>query len=216
MTLGEKIQNLRRQRNMSQEDLAQGMHLSQQTIAEWEKGELVPDLTNIVALSKALNVSTDYLLKEPDSVHTPTNMQQRNHSPFSVQVGAWSSDDGEFDDFIEYDDGVRGGFRLELENAIYPIAVLIYLFLGFTRGLWHPGWVIFIGAWILEEIVGLIRTGKFRVTVYGIAAVIFVVLGLFFIQWSWALLVFVVAWIIDEVVVRDKPRRRKKKDDWYQ
>jgi len=214
MSLGEKIQNLRRQRNMSQEELAHGMQLSQQTIAEWENSELVPDLNNIVALSKVLNVSTDYLLKEPDP--GKTNARQRDHSPFSVRVGAWSSDGDDFDEFIEIEDRTRSGFRLELENAIYPVAVLVYLLLGFTRGWWHPGWVIFIGAWILEEVVGLIRTGKFRVSVYSIAAAAFVMIGFFTGEWGLALLVFVAAWILDEVIVRDKPRRKKKKDDWYQ
>jgi len=217
MTLGDKIQKLRMQKNMSQEQLAHGMNLSMQTITEWETGAITPEVSHIVALSKLLNVSTDYLLKEP----TTPSVQAAQTSPFDIRIGHWAGDDEYEDDedFVDIREHIEftGNFHLDLSKAIYPIAVLIYLFIGFVHGLWHPGWVVFVGAWILEELVGFIKTGKVRISVYGVAAAIYIVLGIFFVTWSTALLVFVVAWIIDEVVVLDKPGKKKKKrrnDEW--
>jgi len=221
VTIGEKIQSLRAQRGLTQDQLAASMNRSTMTIADWESGAVAPDVASIVALSGVLNVSTDYLLKEPEPAKS--NVQQHKSGPFDIRVGHWGDvDDYEDDDGIfelDRDLGIRGGFHLELSNAIYPVAVLVYLFLGFVHGLWHPGWVVFIGAWVLEEIAGFVKNGKLRISVYGVAGGVFVILGLFFIPWSYALLVFVVAWIIDEVVVRDKPgkkRRKKRREDYWQ
>lgn len=62
MTLGEKIQQLRKEKGMSQEQLAAQITVSRQAISKWELGESIPDIENIMQLSKLFHVSTDYLL----------------------------------------------------------------------------------------------------------------------------------------------------------
>jgi len=64
MTLGEKIQHLRKTKGLSQEQLAAQITVSRQAISKWELGESVPDTDNIVQLSKIFEVSTDYLLTD--------------------------------------------------------------------------------------------------------------------------------------------------------
>jgi len=63
MTLGEKIQILRKQKGLSQEQLAEMMLVRRQAISKWELLESLPDVDNIVKLSEIFNVTTDYLLK---------------------------------------------------------------------------------------------------------------------------------------------------------
>lgn len=62
MDLGEKIQALRRNQGLSQEQLSEKVNVSRQAISKWELNETVPDIENIVQLSKTFGVSTDYLL----------------------------------------------------------------------------------------------------------------------------------------------------------
>ena len=64
MKLSEKIIMLRKQKGFSQEELAECLNVSRQTISRWELGTALPDATNIVQLSKLFEVSTDYLLHE--------------------------------------------------------------------------------------------------------------------------------------------------------
>ena len=64
MTLGEKIQILRKQHGMSQEQLSALTAVSRQAISKWEVGESIPDVDNIVQLSEIFGVTTDYLLKD--------------------------------------------------------------------------------------------------------------------------------------------------------
>ena len=64
MTLGEKIQRLRKSNGMSQEQLAEKITISRQAISKWELGESIPDVENIKQLSRLFCVSTDYLLND--------------------------------------------------------------------------------------------------------------------------------------------------------
>lgn len=64
MTLAEKISLLRKQKGWSQEDLADKMDISRQSVSKWESGQSVPDLDKIIKISNIFAVSTDYLLKE--------------------------------------------------------------------------------------------------------------------------------------------------------
>ena len=59
MTLGEKIQKLRKQNGFSQEALAEKVTVTRQTISKWELNQSTPDLDFIAQLSNIFNVSSD-------------------------------------------------------------------------------------------------------------------------------------------------------------
>ena len=62
MLLAEKILELRKQNGWSQEELAEKVGVSRQSISKWESAQSVPDLDKILVLSRIFGVSTDYLL----------------------------------------------------------------------------------------------------------------------------------------------------------
>ena len=64
MILGEKIIQLRKQREWSQEELASQLGISRQSVSKWESGASIPDLDKIIKMSSLFGVTTDYLLKE--------------------------------------------------------------------------------------------------------------------------------------------------------
>lgn len=66
MTLAEKIRNLRKQNNITQEALAEEMNVSRQTISKWENGTTIPDVNNICELARFFQVTTDFLLNYND------------------------------------------------------------------------------------------------------------------------------------------------------
>ena len=63
MTLADRIQQLRKQRGISQEELADRVGVSRQAVSKWESGQSLPDLDKIILLSDYFEVTTDYLLK---------------------------------------------------------------------------------------------------------------------------------------------------------
>ncbi len=64
MTFGGKLQLLRKQKGMSQEQLASQLTVSRQAISKWELDSSLPDIENVIQLSKLFGVSTDYLLND--------------------------------------------------------------------------------------------------------------------------------------------------------
>ena len=64
MILSEKIMMLRKKNGWSQEDLAERLDISRQSVSKWESGASIPDLERIVNMSQLFGVTTDYLLKD--------------------------------------------------------------------------------------------------------------------------------------------------------
>ena len=64
MILADKIIEQRKKNGWSQEELAEKMDVSRQSISKWESAQSVPDMGRIVLLSQIFGVTTDYLLKD--------------------------------------------------------------------------------------------------------------------------------------------------------
>lgn len=62
MTFGKKLANLRKQSNLTKQDLAEKLNLSKQSIVKWEKDLELPDLNSIKKLSSIFNICIDELL----------------------------------------------------------------------------------------------------------------------------------------------------------
>lgn len=63
MSLSEKIFTLRKGSDLTQEQLAEALNISRQSISKWESGQATPELEKIVAMSQVFGVTTDSLLQ---------------------------------------------------------------------------------------------------------------------------------------------------------
>lgn len=63
MNIADRIQSLRKQKGMSQIELADAIGVSRQAVSKWESEQAIPDLDKIVAMSEIFGTTTDYLLK---------------------------------------------------------------------------------------------------------------------------------------------------------
>ena len=64
MKLSEKLYKLRKERGLSQEQLADALGVSRQAISKWEGGAAIPEVEKLLALSKYFGVTADYLLND--------------------------------------------------------------------------------------------------------------------------------------------------------
>ena len=62
MNFAEKLKMLRKERNITQEQLAELLSVSRQAVSKWESGTGYPETEKLLIISKELNVSLDYLL----------------------------------------------------------------------------------------------------------------------------------------------------------
>lgn len=65
LTFGEKIRNLREDRDLNQTELGQAVHMTQRKISYLECGKCEPSMDDIMALCRFFKVSADYLLGIP-------------------------------------------------------------------------------------------------------------------------------------------------------
>ena len=68
MNLGENLKKLRKENNLSQEQLADKLNISRQAISKWESGKAYPDIDNLILLRNIFNTTIDDLVLREDKV----------------------------------------------------------------------------------------------------------------------------------------------------
>lgn len=97
MLLSEKIMSLRKRNGWSQEELAQQLGVSRQSVSKWESMASMPDIQKIMAMSELFGVSTDYLLKDeleelPTTATAADYVATAEQNNFSAPTGSSNSD----------------------------------------------------------------------------------------------------------------------------
>jgi len=97
--IGSKIKAARIEKKLTQEQVAELLGVSRQTISNWENGKSYPDIISVIKMSECYDVSLDYLLKGEQKMKTyyDCTSQQKLDTNFkyyfsinliSVQYGA--------------------------------------------------------------------------------------------------------------------------------
>ena len=93
MTLGEKINFLRKTNGLTQEQLAEQVAVTRQTISKWELGESEPEIAYLLQISSIFHVTTDYLLKDiPDTqsdMHHIDKQGLTSHEMIKLWIGGF-------------------------------------------------------------------------------------------------------------------------------
>ncbi len=75
MIFADKLIELRKKNGWSQEELAEKLDVSRQSVSKWESAQSVPDMSRLLRMSELFGVSTDYLLKDELEALEPTETQ---------------------------------------------------------------------------------------------------------------------------------------------
>ncbi len=92
-TMGQRIQQLRKAAGLSQEQLAEKLDVSRQSVSKWELNDAVPEPAKVIAISELFGVSTDELLKGKapsggeDGGTTIENIARLNCAEKSIRMG---------------------------------------------------------------------------------------------------------------------------------
>ena len=120
MDFSEKLMNLRKQAGLSQEQLADRLGVTRQSVSKWESGNAFPELVKLIALSEMFGISVDYLVK--DYMEEP---QQADESvPDTARL------EQKVDDLTRY---VKGSFyAYDSRTRVFGLP-LVSIRLGFVR-----------------------------------------------------------------------------------
>ena len=79
MNLGDKILKIRKDNKMSQEQLAEVLNVTRQTVSNWENGNNYPDIETLINISDKFKVSLDILLKGDKEIIKDINKKTKNN-----------------------------------------------------------------------------------------------------------------------------------------
>lgn len=169
-----RLAELRRAHNLSQEELAEKLGVSRQAVSKWERAESSPDTDNLIALAKLYGVSLDDLLglklpdaalrgaeaagsaveSEPADAPAEASVPQAQCEPIDIPAGSDPLPEGSYYDHIAQqaaEEAAQAAEAAEHErhrrrmSFPYPVFVAVaYLVLGCVFHQWHPGWLIFL------------------------------------------------------------------------
>ena len=122
MTLADKIINLRKQKGWSQEELAEKLDVTRQSVSKWESAQSVPDISKILQMSELFGVTTDYLLK--DGAEAPEGI---GAEPQEQNVSARNVDKAEAEEYLSVSRASAGKIALGVFLCIVSPAVLLLL-----------------------------------------------------------------------------------------
>ena len=86
MEIGKNILKIRKDNNLTQDDLAEKYYVTRQTISNWETGKSYPDLETLVKISDDFNISLDILLKEDNKMVKDISKKQKRYKWIIIPI----------------------------------------------------------------------------------------------------------------------------------
>ncbi len=121
MTLGSKIQKLRKSRSLSQEAFADIMNVSRQSVSKWELDQTYPEINKLIEIAEFFNISLDELLREN------TNETDSSQNNFDKQI---LSGEASEKIYSHVEDNVNG----RIANNFSILKKLLYIALSLVIG----------------------------------------------------------------------------------
>ena len=89
MRFNEKLVNLRKKHNLSQEQVAEKLKVARQTISKWELGETTPEMDKLIMISELYNITLDELMKEENEgqiANDPNNTNSQKLAGMTIKI----------------------------------------------------------------------------------------------------------------------------------
>lgn len=171
--IADRLMELRKANNLSQEALAGKLGISRQTVSEWERGEISPDAGQIAMLAELYQISVDDLQKPGGKpIFGEGSFLKQDHKA-DLPLGLLA--------VIIY---LALGFLYHLwhpgwlvfllepvvSSAITAIrkrradcfsysalALFVFLYIGCVKMIWHPTWILFLTIPLYYKVIGFFR-----------------------------------------------------------
>lgn len=151
--ISKRLTKYRKAAKLSQEEVAEKLSVSRQTVSKWETGQSTPDFDKIAPLCELYNISTDELLR---GVVTEKK-EEENEEPKEAEGEVIDEDD---------DDHCCGKCKKDksptavITGCIFTILALFtlifYLAISFSTHMWHITWIIWLVYAVVVTVVKLI------------------------------------------------------------
>lgn len=169
--MANRLIELRKANNLSQEALAEKLNVSRQTVSEWERAEISPDMEQMILLAKLYQISVDELLKTEEEITPVKEPVATQEHQVDLLLGLlaviiylalgfcchlWHPGWLVFL-LVPVVSSVISAIRKKRADCFaYPAFVLvIFLYIGCVKMLWHPTWLLFLTIPLYNKLIGL-------------------------------------------------------------
>lgn len=145
MTLGEKIQKLRKSKQLSQEAFADIFMVSRQSVSKWELDQAVPEISKLIELAEYFQITVDELVRDSDRKEKPDAMEVDKLS--SRETTSWNYDSTKFNENLKSNSNEKNSNSFESRIGLRPqkVYLMIILFIVFfLYGLYSGSYVTFV------------------------------------------------------------------------
>ena len=160
---GNRLQELRKENHLSQEELADKLGMSRQAVSKWECGEASPDTDNLIELSKIYNISLDELVGNKPKEKKVIYEKHGIHVTAEGDGATIRINDHDDDDDVElhYDKHLEERKKhpiytrvnVILSSVITAGVVIAYVLLGTYLGLWAQAWPLFFLVAVIPSLI---------------------------------------------------------------
>lgn len=175
--IANRLVKLRKEKGMSQEDLADALGISRQAVSKWERAEASPDTDNLICLAKLYNISLDEILSSDESVEDIREEQKEKaketeQDTIVVEDGEDTIHIGKHGIHLKAKDGShvtinrkgihainkdgvevtkenKPGISKYIEGPLFLLSVVGYILLGTYLHMWASAWIIFLAPEII-------------------------------------------------------------------
>lgn len=153
-TFGEFLYELRKEKGMTQAQLAEVLGVTNKAVSKWETGEAMPETGLLLKISRQFGVSVDELLdgKRAEDKNNCEEERRDDGSDTNCDEIKKNLFTRGKDEEKTYLDKVSGAVC----TALFLLGVAAYLVIGGVYGLWHPYWVIVPVSALFCGIVGIL------------------------------------------------------------
>ena len=232
MSFSQNMQYLRKLKGITQEELADTVGVSRQSVSKWETGDAFPETEKIIQLCDIFGVPMDVLLRgDAKSYIGACSDGERGGNADGETEGENGGDPlcvtaeeaERVKDFGTLPKKTRKCvIASAAEGLIFIVAAAVYVCLGAILGLWHPAWIIFIFAIALSALAEHIIKNKdgiaaavmrgLRDCIILLATAVYLLLGFLCNLWhpGWVIFIIAVLLMIIFDVIKSAIKRRKK------
>lgn len=167
MSFCDNLQYLRKRDKITQEELAEKLQVSRQSVSKWETGEAYPETEKIIALCDIFDVTMDCLMRGDVAASAKTEPRQSAAADTEEEAPrTYPQPDGgnvgtKEGDMPDCSDGAKNHAWLKIAGEVINVLVMLgaivsYLCMGSLLNLWHPGWLVFplaLSIWAFTDAV---------------------------------------------------------------
>ena len=139
MNLGEKLFELRRTKNLTQDDVAEKLNVTRQTVSKWETNQSTPDFDKILPLCELYGISPNELLKgESKETINNENKEELNWSEAKNHLFTRGKDDEDSYARMNRNQIKQKSAEVVSSSILIFIAAIAFVAIGTTVMMWNP------------------------------------------------------------------------------